>query len=34
MKNILTTQFLGSELKESENVMETARIQVIPCPME
>jgi len=34
MKNNSTTQFLGSELKESENVLETARIQVIPCPME
>ena len=34
MKNNPTTQFLGSELKESENVIEIARIQVIPCPME
>ena len=30
-KNI---QFLGSELNEGENEIETAKFQIIPCPME
>jgi len=27
-------QFLGSELSEGENEAETAKFQIVPCPME
>ena len=34
MRNFSNRQFLGSELLAEENDPMTARIQVIPCPME